>query len=220
MEHVARAFLMEQAFDDVLENPEQHHEDAEQRRFVDYGNEKRSVFETLAEPERIADQNHFGDDERLDKGEPVMEIGDPELRQDQPAVNRERAEEHGEVQRDDPEVPEFLTRPLLQAGVPGGLLAIHGVTSERTHRRHRPAAPRDTCPGTAGSSEPASLRGRHPSPTALRCTACRRPGMTPALRRFPRWWGTPTGPFHSSRRTRGRGGHWCRRRTARRRRWR
>jgi hypothetical protein len=56
------------------------------------------------------------------------------------------------------------------------------LTSPRIHTRRRPAARRDTCRGTAGSTGPASWRRRRPNPIALRCTACRPPRTTPARR--------------------------------------
>src|SRR5262249_17494455 len=89
--------LVVQPFDDMLENAEQEYEHAEQCRFEERGYSQRSNVEPPSKPKSLADQDDLGDDQRLDHGEPVVQISHPELREDQPAVDGERAEEQGEI---------------------------------------------------------------------------------------------------------------------------
>src|SRR5262245_40497054 len=53
-----------------------------------------------------------------------MEVGDPELCQDQPAINHERSEQEGKIQRDDPVDLEFPDHLFLQCSTPGRCFAL------------------------------------------------------------------------------------------------
>src|SRR6185295_1678839 len=104
----------------MLDNAEQEHENAVHDCFIQRGQKQWPALEPLSQPDSTTDQYDLGDDEGLDQGEAVVQVREPELLQDKSAVDRERAQEQGKVERDDPVDFEFLQRPLLQALALGG----------------------------------------------------------------------------------------------------
>ena len=111
------SLAMDQAVDHVL----QHGEDRDEHGVHDGGTQhhdhQRAPGVPLAEPHRLADEDHLGDHDGLDDGEAVVERGDPELARDEPPVGQEGAEENREIDGDDDEEPELLLRLRLQLRV-------------------------------------------------------------------------------------------------------
>src|SRR5215472_939224 len=110
------ALFVEQPLHEALDDAEQKHQRAEEHRLEQYREDERSIFEPSAETKRPSDENHLGDNERLDYGDSVMDINDAELGKNQPAIVRERTEEDGEVEHDDPVRLQFLDCQILQSG--------------------------------------------------------------------------------------------------------
>src|SRR5215471_7133655 len=85
-----------------------------------------------------------------------MQIGDAELGQNHPAVKRESAEEHDKIQRRDPELLEFVDRPLLQAGMLGSLVFHHSPSLYAPSRSPR-------CPAKTTGSAACAVFSKAPS---------------------------------------------------------
>src|SRR5262245_29955352 len=105
---------MDPAFNKMLEDAEKDHEYPEKNRFVEHRDDQWLVFETVAEPKHFSDEDDFGDDERLNERDPVVQVGDVRFGDDQSTIDGERTHKQPEVKGDHPEKLELLNRSRLQ----------------------------------------------------------------------------------------------------------
>src|SRR5215469_16691527 len=104
---------MRETLDHVLEYAKYRYEDSKYQRFEKDRENELCPFIAPAKAERLPDQDHFGENQRLDHGRPVMEVADARLGEDKSSVLGEGGKYHRQVDRNHPEHAEFFDRLLF-----------------------------------------------------------------------------------------------------------
>ena len=108
---------MQSRLDGVLENGERDDQDREQDGLHGDGNDQWPLLVVAPKAERFADQDNLGNHQGLDQFESISQVAHAQFSVRQAPIERERSQQHGEVQRDYEEQPQFTLGPLLESAL-------------------------------------------------------------------------------------------------------